>query len=116
MPVLDKLDILSIGSLKTTTVQVDGGEIIISELGASDSFSLFTDPDHKDKEGNLLMSTFGPALVARCVMNEQGDRVFEDDEACKIARLKPTLFAKLLTAAMEINGLSEASVADEAKN
>ena len=116
MSVLKKLDILSMGRLKTARVTVDGGEIIISELAAADSYSLFADKANQDEKGNLKMATFGPSLVARCVVDEDGGRLFADEEASQLARLRPDLFGKLLVAAMDINGLSGQAQDEAVKN
>ena len=116
MSVLKKLDILSMGRLKTTTITVDGGDIIISELAAADSYSLFADKANQDDSGNLQMSTFGPALVARCVVDDEGQRLFADEEAGQLARLRPELFGPLLVACMDINGLSGAAQDEAIKN
>ena len=116
MSVLKKLDLLSMGRLKTTTITVDGGDIIISELGATDSSSLFADPSNRDDKGDLKMSNFGPALVARCVVDEEGQRLFSDEEATQLGRLRTDLFGKMLMGALDVNGLSERSQDEAIKN
>lgn len=128
MATLQKLDILSMGRLKTTTVEVDGGQIIVSELGATDTASLYADPAHliddpsgaKGKDGKpvqlLNFATFKPALVVRCIVDESGSRLFTDEDAAQLARLRPEFFHKIADAAMDINGLSAAAEEAEVKN
>jgi hypothetical protein len=116
MATLQKLDLLSMGRLKTQLVDVDGGQVIISELGAADSFSLFNDKTNQTEDGMLKMSTFGPSLVVRCLVDDDGNRLFSDDEAGQLARFRPQIFGRLLTAAMDINGLSGTAQETDIKN
>ena len=105
MATLQKLDILTMGRLKTETVEVEGGQVLVSEIGAADSFALFSDPDNQDENKNIRMATFGPKLVAMCVVDDDGNRLFSNEEAPALARLHPVLFGKLVNAAMRVNGL-----------
>lgn len=105
MTTLQKLDILSIGRLKTEAVEVDGGQILVSEIGAADSFALFSDPENQDAAKNIRMAIFGPKLVAMCVVDDDGNRIFSNEDAPALARLHPAVFGQMLNAAMRVNGL-----------
>jgi hypothetical protein len=117
MGILQKLDILSLGRLKTEAVQVEGGdEIIISEMGASDSYVLFSDPALQDSTGNMNMSVFAPALLARCIVDSSGSRIFNDEDIATLSRLPAELFNQLGSVALRLNGISPESQAEEIKN
>lgn len=116
MPVLQKLDIIMLGRLKTETLAVDGGEIIVSEMGAVDSFALFTDRKYQDKDGVIVMAAFAPALLVRSLVDDAGARLFTDTDEAAVSRLPSRLFNDLVAVAMRINGMSDAAHSEQIKN
>lgn len=117
MATLQKLDILSLGRLKTEAVTVEGADdIIISEMGAADSFVLFTDPKYQDGNGGFSLPLFAPAMLVRSIVDPDGNRIFGDDEEHVIARLPGRIFHTLVDAALRINGLSDAAHQATLKN
>lgn len=109
--------ILNLGRLKTETVEIDGTAVIITELGAVDNNRLFTDPTFQDQANQAMdMNKFGPALLACCIVDPDGDRLFTDSEAGKIGALKPAVYQQLLRVALDINGLSQGAQEAEIKN
>ena len=125
MSVLNKLEILSEGSLKTEAVVLNSGEVIVSQIGGADYINLYTDPKNQKKTGNkvlrngieedeteLDMARFTPALIAYSVVDEAGNRIFADDDIPAIARFATEKYLKLADACRKINGLS----GEEVKN
>jgi len=117
MATLQKLDILSLGRLKTEAVAVDGAdEIIISEMGAVDSQDLYTNPAYQTPTGGVFMEAFAPALLARSIVDSNGNRLFNDDDAKIIARWPRLLFDKLSLVAMRLNAMDCATNETVIKN
>lgn len=108
MATLQKLDILSLGRLKTEAVAVEGGDdIIISEMGAADSFVLFTDAKYQDASGSFSLPLFAPALLVRSIVDADGNRIFTNDDEAMIGRLPGRIFHQLVDAALRLNGLAD---------
>ena len=107
MAILQKLDILA-HKLKTEVVDVPewGGEVIVSELGASDSIAMLNSREYVAQDGKTInMATFTPALVACCVVDESGQRIFTDEDVAALARCSPKPFDRVSTIALRLNGL-----------
>lgn len=104
---LNKQDLLNESVLKTESVTLDdGNEIIVSEIGAVDYIKLWADAGSRD------MAAFTAALLSYAIVDEQGQRVFSDDDVPAISRMPLKLFMTLAEAARRINGLT----GEEAKN
>lgn len=110
--VLNKTEIFEELELVTERVPLKKGAVIVSEIGAADYIALWTDPGNKDAEGNVDMAKFTPALLAACIVDESGNRMFDASEAAKLARSSHGPFMKLAAVARRLNGLS----GDESKN
>lgn len=111
--ILDKSGILSAMKLKTETVPFGDGEVIVSEIAAMDYIKLWTESSvetgEKDNEGNPItkidMSKFTPALLAYSIVDEKGNRLFDDAECSLISRSSHEPFLKLAEVAKRMNGL-----------
>jgi hypothetical protein len=125
MSILNRLEILKEGALKTESVKLDSGEIIVSQIGGADYIALWTDPQNQKETGEIVvkngveekvltvdMSRFTPALIAYAVVDENGNRVFTDEDIPVIARLASGPFLKISEIARKLNGLA----GDEVKN
>jgi len=122
---LDRSSLLNAMKLKTETVEIEGGEVIVSEIGAADYIKLWSDPkNQKDtgekvlKEGKeeavmvIDMAKFTPALIAYSVVDDAGNRLFSDEDVTLLARSSQGIFLKIAEASRRINGLS----GEETKN
>ncbi len=107
MAILQKLDILSARDRKQETVDVPewGGEVIVSELGAADYMAIWGNPEFSKDDGKTVdMSKFAPALVARCIVDETGGRIFNDDDTASLASKSSIPFGRVATVALRLNG------------
>jgi hypothetical protein len=110
MAVLKRLDILAAKDLKQQAVDVPewGGEVIVSEIGAADFMSLWTDPRYMGEDGkNPDIPKLMPALVVRCLVDEEGQRIFSDEDAEMLGRKSPAAFNRIAQAAKDLNGIGD---------
>lgn len=109
---MNKAELLNELRLKTELVKLDDGkDVIVSEVGAADYIKLWTNPDYQN--GNTVdMAKLMPAMVAYSVVDDQGQRVFADEDIPAIARSAQGPFMKISDAVRRVNGM----VGDEAKN
>ena len=105
---LDKKAIFGEMKLKTRIVPLKTGTVLISELPADKYLEMLetcstVDKVNKDAEGNpkveIDMKKFNPALVAYCVVDENGDRIFDDSDIELMAKSSTSVFNKMATAA-----------------
>jgi len=109
---LNKAEILNEMRLKTELVEISKGkEVIVSEIGAADYIKLWTSTSG-DKDGHVDMAEFSPKLVAFCVVDEKGERIFSEDDIPALIRSSNKVFEKLAEVARRLNGIS----GEEAKN
>lgn len=102
--VLDKEGLFKELGVKREKVKVGKGEVFIAEIGATDYLTLWTNPELQT-DGKPDMAKLRPALVARCVVNEEGERILTNDDAAVLAKSSALRFNTLADAAMKINGL-----------
>ena len=105
---LDRTALLKAMHLKTETVEIEGGEVIVSEIGAADYIKLWSDPKNQKATGEKVikdgkeedvmvidMSKFTPALIAYSVVDEAGERLFTDEDVAVLGRSSQGIFLKL---------------------
>lgn len=103
---LDRNSLINLLALKKETVTLPEGEVIVSEIGAADYIRLWTDPANQGEDGKADMAKFTPALVARCLVDANGDRLFSDADAEMLGKSAIGPFNALAAAARRLNGLS----------
>ena len=87
---LSKAAICKEGKLKTEVVPLKKGAVIVSEIGADAYMEVMgyssdtATADNKDKV-EVDMKKFNPCLVSYCIGDENGDRIFDDDDIPMIA-------------------------------
>ena len=116
MSVLNRAELLNELRLATESVDLGNGkQVIVSEIGAEDFIRLWTRPEYQvetgeEKDGKPVttvdMAKFTPALVACSVGDEQGQRLFSDDDIKLLARGAQGPFMKLSDAARRLNGMA----------
>lgn len=102
-----KSAILAANSLKTETIEANGVEIIVSEIGAFDLIRI--SQECQDADGELDMQRFSLAMAACSVVDESGNQVFTLEEIGKITR---TTLMRIIEVARRLNGVS----GEEVKN
>lgn len=107
--VLDKSALLSALKLKTEEVEIDGGTVIVSEIGAADYIKLWTDPSNQT-DGEIDMVKFTPALLACTIVDQDGKRIFSNDDISELSRSAHAPFLKIAEAAKRLNGLSGSEI------
>lgn len=105
-------EILKAIEAKKETVSLDDGEVIIREIGAADLYGLYQREDIKDDKGEIDMVKFTPALIALSVVDENGQRIFSDEDIPLLEEASPQKLKILSDAAIRMNGMK----GDEEKN
>lgn len=105
MSVLTKEELFAEGALKTETVTLKSGDVIVSEIGGSDYIKLWSDPNNQ-KDGAVDMSRFTPALLSYSVVDEAGNRLFTEADIDRLAKINSEVFLKLSEVARKLNGLT----------
>lgn len=104
---LNKAELLNEMRLKTEIVELDGGEVMVSEIGAADYIRLWSENQLAGAtDGSIDMAKFTPALVALSVVDDKGNRIFSDDDVALLSRSSHGPFLKLAAAARKVNGLT----------
>lgn len=102
--VLDKAGLLEELKLNTEEVPLGKGTVIVSEISAVDWDELISSDEYR-VDGKVVEKKIQPALIARAVLNEDGTRMFSDDEAGQLALSAKKPFRALVQAVMRLNGL-----------
>lgn len=116
MSVLNREELFEEGALKTEVVTLKKGDVIVSQIGAADYITLWSDPKNqkKDETGKDIidMARFTPALLAYSVVDASGNRLFTEADVDRLAKFAQEPFLKLADVARRLNGLS----GEEVKN
>ena len=72
----------------------------------------------KEVNGKKIVSTenFSAKLVCKTVYNAEGNPVFSDVDVAQIGRMPAVVLEPIVELARKLNGMSESSIVDEAKN
>lgn len=113
---LKREDILSKTDLKkeSLTIKEWGGEIFVSEMSGTLRDSWEQMLREKDEEGKIVSPR--AKLIAFTVVNEKGERIFNDSDVSLIGKLSSSSLEKVCTVAMRLNGLDSDSVEEAKKN
>jgi hypothetical protein len=90
--------------------ELDGDVIVQGMSGADrDAFeaSMFR---QKGKTRELQMQNLRARLVALCVVDEDGARMFRDDEAAALGQIRADILDRLFAVAQRLSGLREQDV------
>ena len=103
---LNKEALLGI-KLKTNTVELSEGSVIIREFTTSDreKFELLALKAQEGQAKNLKAQ-----LIVISLVNENGSRVFGDDEVDKISQMPSTVTEKLFNSILELNSMNSDAV------
>lgn len=112
MGVLDKKSLLKALELKKETVVIEGGEVIVTEITATEYMDVYESPGAKNDKGEFDGVKFSALLAARCIVDAKGNRLFADEEADLLRNGSSSVFSKISAVVKRLNGLA----GDEAKN
>lgn len=110
--VLDKEGLFAEMQPETELVSLKSGDVIVSDIGAEASMRLWTDPALQGADGETDMVKFTVALVALAVVDESGNRLFDNSDIERLSKSAKVPFGKLAAAAKRLNGLT----GEEVKN
>jgi len=124
MGILNRECILEAKDLKTERVDVKewGGEIIVSELGglAAVEFWEFLAPGDGEDEGAVVSQNvkrmFKAVAIAHCVVDEDGNRLFSNEDIPTLARKHPKVLSRVFDVVDRLNLLTPAAQKEAAKN
>jgi hypothetical protein len=95
---------------RTIVVTVDGfGDVALRQLLVDDSLAIAASASRfANAQKPEEMVTFWIELLAKCIVDEKGDKVFDDQEGREILRgLRLDRLTVLGNAAVELNGMDE---------
>lgn len=101
---LDKAQLLKKLTLKTEDVEIGGGKVRVTELGAEDYFKVLSDPANQD--GDKMSPRFMPTMLALCVIDAKGNRLFTDADIEMLGKSALVPFKKLTEVVRRLNGLT----------
>jgi hypothetical protein len=113
---LNREEILAKTDLKKETVTVEewGGEVIVSSMSGTYRDAWEQSIRQKDASGNLVSPR--AKLVIFTVVDEQGNRIFKDDDIEAIGKISSEALEKICTVAMRLNGLGAEEISKAKKN
>lgn len=105
MSALGKAAILKAMALKKETVEVEDGQILLTEVSASEYMEVFNSDAAKDDKGEFDGTRFTSLLATRCIVDDEGNRVFADDDAETLRNGSTAIYTKIALAVKRLNGL-----------
>lgn len=110
---LSRDEILAADDLPTEVVSVEewGGKVIVRGLTARERDAY--DESVLDMRGNkakVKMENIRAELVARCVVDEEGKRVFSDADAKALGKKSAVVVNRLWDVARRLSGMTEEAV------
>jgi hypothetical protein len=116
MKILTKDQILNAEDVKYETVDVPewGGPVRLRTVAAKDRDAF--DRALFPKPGVRNMEDFRARVVAMCVVDEDGNRVFSDADIPMLSQKSAAAIDRLIPVAQRLSGLTTADVEEFAKN
>jgi hypothetical protein len=126
--ILNRDAILAADDLATKTVEVPewGGEVIVKALSGTerDAFEasltkrrpIITGPKRGELETIPDLANLHSKLVARCIVDESGARVFTDGDVVELGKKSAAALARVFNAAAELSGIGEDEAQDAEGN
>ena len=117
MSILTREAILSAKDLKTETVRVPewGGDVIVSTMTAASrdawEMSLVT-----EEKGKINTANFSARLLAHCVVNERGERIFTEKDALELGKKSARAMNRCVKVIQRLNALTDSDLEDAKGN
>ena len=109
---LTRESLLKAVELRTEEVEINGGTVTAKELCAAEYLDTLEHPFSKKENGDYDGTAFNALLVARCIVNEDGSRMFADEDADLLRNGSFSVYRKLIESVNRVNGLA----GEQAKN
>ena len=117
---LTREQILNADDLPTEVVNVPqwGGSVLIRTLSGAerDAFEASILRSNKKGKQDMNMENLRARLVALCIVDEQGNRLFNKDDIQALGKKSALALALVFTAAQELNGMGPKDVEELAGN
>lgn len=119
MKVLSADDILKVDDLQRETVNVPawGGSVIVAEMSGQErdawEAAVFK---MRGKNTEVNRENFRASLLVRCLVDENGKRLFSDAQIKALGAKGSQAISKLFDVAMRINGISKDDQEELTKN
>lgn len=113
---LSRDGILGASDIKTQEVDVPewGGSVLIKGMTGAERDAF--EGGNRDGSGNQNLRNLRARFLVRCIVNENGTRVFADQDAAALGKKSSSALNRLWEAANDINGTSEAAVEETEGN
>ena len=102
-------DLLNETKLETVVVSVGNGSVTVSEISGPDYLAAweYAKMDDGETDGNFKVNIhkLNPALLAYGIVDEEGNRIFTDDDIPLLAKRSMKKFEPVLIAIKRLNGL-----------
>ena len=110
MATLSKQQILDADDLKRELVEVTewGGSVLLRELRGRERDAF--EEDSLDKQRNLSMRNMRARLVAASAIDENGERLFTNNEAAELGEKSATALNKCFDVACGLSGIRDADI------
>lgn len=118
MAKLNKEQIQKAADLPTEEVSVPewGGEVLIRGLVGTDKDKFLQETIRQDAGKTVEFKDITARLVARCLVDEKGERLYSDEQIPELGGKSAAVLARLFEVAQRLSGLNEASVKAAEKN
>jgi len=108
---------MTLGHKETKPVEIAGKQFIVQSL--SDHERAMWEVDCLDAEGNrdpAAMETMRPRLIVKCLVDENGHRLFTDEESEDVAEWPASVTVTLFTECSKLCGMDDDDRKEAAKN
>ena len=106
--ILDKASFLKAIARKTETLHLDAGEVIISELNATEYMAAYSSPIVQDDKGGVDGLKLTALLITRCVVGKDGGRLLSDDDIEAVKEGSSATFGQIGEVVKRLNGIGTA--------
>lgn len=116
---LTKEDILQVQDLPTERVVIEewGGEVLVRGLTAAERDAF--EQSITERRGDTIipkLDNIRAKLVARCVINEDGSRMFDDADIEALGRKSAAALDRIFSVAQKLSGMRPEDLEQMAKN
>lgn len=123
MGLLTRDQILRAQDIRRETVDVPewGGQVLVQAMSAADRDAFETSLQKRTGEGRKAKITtdttnFRAKLAARCIVNENGDPLFEPADIGKLGRKSAAALERVLEVARRLAGMTDEDAEELEKN
>jgi len=116
---ITKADIVAFNDLKSETIEVPewGGSVTIRRMTGGERDAYEADIfESKGSQLQLKRENFRAKLIARCLVDDNGERMFSDGEIAALSKKSAAALDRLFAAYQRLNGMTGAEQEKIEKN